>query len=170
MFAQQLYNNPVRAVRNNLGLSLEGMAQAVGMHYQVVYLTECGCYSVPSDKILEFFADKGYNTGNVIIEYINFIKSQRAAFSEAHRGSGWRVPHRNGVESPLAAWRRDLSMSRSRLSKAICVQPAHLYRLETGRAKNLPSQVACALRDIGFDNDLLLEVELMQEDFFYACK
>lgn len=165
-----LHKNPIRLIRTRMGQSLETFAENVGIHFQVLRLTEWGCYSSPSDKILDYLESYGVERAIVCTEYWAFVKSRREAFREAHRELGWALSQERVTCSPIEAWAASLGLPRTRLAKELCVQPANLYRMSNGKTNIIPNQVICAFRDIGFDEDLIATFEQYQKEFSNAVR
>lgn len=157
----------MRVARRLLHRTIGAAAEEAGVHWQAWYLQECGCYERILPAIESFF-DKKDAGGKLQEEYREFVKSRRLQFNQNY--SARHLPKVNSNISPIELFRAQIGVNRTSFAKRICIQPAHLYRLERGLAKYLPEQVVDAFQEIGFTLEDIDEFNERQEDFYLSRK
>lgn len=153
-----LQNNPVRRARLKMGLSLTAIAEAAKINYQTWYSTECGCYADIPPGILGFLEAEGFNVLHLETEYHDFVSETRDEFYLTHLDALNKFTL-SGEAHPVEEFRTALGLSRAALAKQLCVQPAVLYKVESGDSKGLPRQLRDALLEAGVSEVLIGELE-----------
>lgn len=153
-----LDNNPVRRARVRLDLSLYAVASAAKVNYQTWYLTECGCYKEIPPVVLAFLEAEGFNVLHLENEYTDYVSETRDDFALRFRPVFEQL-ELGDEKNSVVEFRETLGLSRAALGKQLCVQPAVLYKVESGHSKGLPQQLREALIEVGIPEDLLEELE-----------
>lgn len=159
--------NPVRRVRKQANRTIQQFAGDCGVHYQAVYMAECGVYPVILPKILDYMVSLGENATVLQAEYAKF-QSDRRTESRAIFTGEFSLPNPGLDKAPMTKLIEHLGMSKQQFAKVLCVQPALIYRLDKGTWKTLPTQIEEALKDIGFPDDLLEELNERTEEYYEA--
>jgi transcriptional regulator with XRE-family HTH domain len=162
-----LEGNPIRVVRRSLGKTQQEFANLVGIDVTALYLAESGCYPRILPSLLKWFEKKGYNLEELRSDYRGFVKSTRSRFSS--RYSPFDLPIPTFKKSPFTEWRETLNLSKTGFAKELCIQPSLLSRVESGAAHYLPEELEQALKDVGFEKDLLQELKDRVEEYFFPC-
>lgn len=160
-----LSENPVRQLRKSLNLTQEELSNKLGVSTQVVYLTESGVYNKVPQSIASFYA---FNGGTELNQrYQAFITVTRLNSAELF---DWENSFPVGYsleEHPFVTYREHFNLARQAIAKLLCVQPALLYRLETGKLKKLPTQLVEALRAVGVKWETISLLNTWSEKFYW---
>jgi hypothetical protein len=166
--ALPLQENPVRVARTLLHRTLVQAASGAGIHWQVWYLTECGCYETIPKKIKNFLNKHDTETRINITElesnYRGYQLGNRKAFGDTFKQ--YSLSAASLQENPFASFRAVLGITRANCAKRLCVQPAILYKVETGRSRNLPESLLNALKDADLPVELIEELDTRLEEFY----
>jgi len=163
-----LHENPVRVIRLREHKTIKEFSEICNVHYQALYLTECGVHPTPLRSILAECVDLGYDEEWILDEYHKFVHQQRFKFKQDH--SPFTLPPVDMGYSPVTNWRQSLGLTRTRFCKELCVQPALQTRLETGKAQKLYEQLKEALLEIEFPVGLLIELEDRIIEYYYFIR
>lgn len=161
-----LSTNPIRQVREQLGLSLDDMSKAIGCHLQALYMNESGVYPSILPEILHWLVGRGYNRVELLLQYDEFVDKTRESFRNKYYP--YELPKPDALRCPLRLWRESLGISRAGLAKGLCVQPSLLYRVEQGKAQSLPSQLRQALLYVGMTKEDVNELNYRTAEF--SCR
>lgn len=153
-----LDNNPVRRARLKMGLSLTAAALAARVNYQTWYTTECGCYAAIPPGLLEFLENEGFNVLHLENEYEDFVAETRDEFYAEFSPLYGSIEF-TGLENPVTELRQTFGLSRTAFAKQLCVQPAVLYKVESGTSKGLPQQLRAALVEVAIPEVILDKLE-----------
>lgn len=163
----QAVENPIYLARTERGQSVRKFAADAGVHYQAVYLSECGVYAAMLPVILDHLVSLGYNREEVKKQYRAYIKEKRATLKDSKDWSVVKLPPSSQLH-PFREFREYLDFSRAAFGKTFCVQIAQLYRLENADLKSMPFQLEGALRDVGFTEELIVELNERIEESYYG--
>ena len=158
--------SPVRLARKRLGLSLQKLSDSLGVQYQLVYLTECGCYTEIPPVILVFLAKEGFSVGKLEEDYNKFVQKQRRAFGETYFPRDFELPDPAASQNPLTLLRKKLDLNKAAFAKGLCIQPAVLYKIETGQQRTLALQIKVALVEAGLPWVEMKELESRYEEYY----
>lgn len=164
-------NNPVQQARLHAGQSLHEFAQSCGVSRVAVQRTESGCYiAVPPaiiDRLLSllFITPEGVPlTTDVEIQtaYSEFQKQTRRETYLAGRLTLDLPDFPVGV-SPVYYWRLMSGVaSQLEFCKLLCLHPYTIEKTENGVQQKLPKQLLAALREAGYDDTLIHELDRRQ--------
>ena len=160
--------NPVTRYRNFLGLSRAELADQVRMNEQGLLYLEQGCYDRVPDKLTLYFRRRSLPVEGLYDDYQDYITQKRAKFRDNYGDLINELPTPLSHVPPVESWRKALGITRSGLSKALCVQPAFLYKLEKAKTPSVPAQVRKALLEVGMTGDNVVELGERQSEFYYA--
>lgn len=160
--------NPITRYRNFLGLSRAELASETRLNEQGLLYLEMGCYDRVPDKLTLYFRRRSLPVEALYDDYQDFIREKRAKFRDNYGDLVNRLPDALSQMPPVEAWRRCLGITRSGLAKALCVQPAFLYKLEKAKTPSIPAQVRKALLEVGMIGDNVEELGERQSEFYYA--
>ena len=164
-----LAQSPLRLARKHLGLSIADFAEVCNVHEQALYLNECGCYSGVLPSVEHVLSGLGFDLEIIERDYAKFQKEKREAFGTQYGLAVWTVAdlgtHRLN-KSPVATLRSRCNISQLGFAKAICVQPAVIYKAEKGKASMLPEQIRDALIEAGLSVQLLEELNERQQEYY----
>lgn len=166
-------NNPIKRFRMERDLTLESMADRVGLQKNALFLNECGVYSSILPAILDYMlkSDSYLREDRLSYEYRSFVIDKRRASGEVVGASQMDVGDvPAGAGSPLASLRNVVGMNKSRFSKEFCVHPAKVYSVEDGRSKHFGKQIDKAMTEAGFTGRLIDELNYRQEEYYEQCK
>lgn len=136
--------NPIRAIRNDLGLSLRQAAEKIGCNYQALYMNELGTYPRVLPVILDWLSTHSeYSEKTISLAYTihNIASLQEAAEKYGTRESdiSWLG---KPEENPIVAFRERLGMSRSAFSKNFHIPISVMFSVEnikfSNYARNVP--------------------------------
>lgn len=161
----QLSENPIRIIRLREHKTIKEFADRCNVHYQALYLTECGVHPTPLRSVVRECVDLGYDEEQIHSDYLEFVKGQRAKFEDQF--SPFSLPDVDMTYSPVVLWRQTLGLTRTAFCKQICVQPALQMRLEQGKSQTIYEQLLTALRDVHFPEGLLHEFSDRVTEFFF---
>lgn len=161
---QQLYSSPVRVARNRLAKTIDEAADAAGVHWQAWYLTECGVYNDVPPSINSYLRKNDVAIDGA--DYTKWRRSRQREFGERHSLATIGLPEPSSRICPFLSFREWIGISRLELAKSLCVQPAVLYKLETGQSRHLPQQLAEALEVAGLPVELIDELNDRTEEFY----
>ncbi len=125
--------NPLRQLREDMGLSAAGFARKHGVNVNAIQLAEHGCYSKPLPLYAQYLAKTDYKL------YQSFRREQRRAF----------FPEPPPV-LPLPELLRALNASTYTLGVRLCVQPADVYRMLKQERSKVPQEIINAFLDVGW--------------------
>lgn len=163
-----LSTNPIRVARLGQGKTLHEFAADLEINYQAVYLSESGVYPHILPTIKKYLVNTlKLDPRNLDLSYYAFVYTNRKHF-EYTFGPDWHLPEPLLGDSPIVVWRESLNLSRSALSKGICVQPSMLSRVENKKMAMLPSQLIEALKAIGWTKSLIDEMDYRVNEFFHS--
>ena len=161
-----LAENPLRIIRGKE--EQQTFANKLGVHISTLYLTECGCYwPVPSTILSALQKKFGIDTTQFKKDYRAWIKQHRKQTSEQYPWDSIKFEVVLSKIAPFEQMRTQLDLSRSRIAKLLCVQPAILYRLERGDFRSLPSAVELALSEVGVTGKVLAELNELTEEYYF---
>jgi DNA-binding XRE family transcriptional regulator len=145
-----LHTNPVRRARERLGYSLSEVAGHAEVNSQTWYLAECAVFTDPPPAIMKFLEDEGFNLIKLEWDYHDYVRRQRAEFYMNYYKLYPRLAEfQVGGVHPLRVLYSTFGITRQGLAKELCVQPAILHKLETGKQKKCPAQLHAALLEVG---------------------
>lgn len=163
--ATALATSPVREARTRIHRTIAEAAESAGVNWQTWYLTEAGCYEHIPPAILHFIVGQG--VGELSQEnYTRFRERKQREFGSSHNQALQTLPPVCVSSSPLESLWKAVGVSRSEFAKSLCIQPAHLYRLQRGQAKELPASVIQALLTAGVPQDIVEELNERQQEFY----
>lgn len=176
-----LQESPLRVLRTSLGLDLNQVAKEVGVSESFLTMTELAVYENVSRKILDFYTKQIPHLSLTALEsaYHTYQNEKRERFGEVYRGQVGEdvVEFQKSFpvdlsKSPIQVFREriDPALSRAALAKNLCVQPAHLFKLEKGTAANIPLQLTIAFGDSGFPSWFVQELWERQGEFFVRSR
>lgn len=158
----RLKRSPVRRERQRYFKDLTTFARASKVQFSVGYLAELACYTRIPTALYNSLKKKGVDLPTLETEYYQFQKECRKDF-----GDEFILPYLDELSEYLEVTGRDcstlekvrhyLNFTRSEWSKGLCIQPATFYRIETGKAKELPEAVVQALFHAGVPSNLIKE-------------
>lgn len=155
-----LDDQPIRKRRLDLGYSIKKACEEAGVSWQTWYLTELGCYTEPPPVVLAFFSKFGLKSQLIKIEYNEWIVARRSKFHSLH--GNLVLPNPNPTKNPVAALYESLGYEQTSFAKALCVQPAILYKVANAEQRVLPLQLKNALLEVGLP---IAEIEELQERY-----
>lgn len=160
--------SPLRKARTELwpNKSLDEIVNEVGINYQMWYLTECGCYDSISPRIKIYLQNGGFDISRLDYSYSEFQREQRASFRERYSDARINLlPVVSG--NPMRDYWEQFGLSRTAFAKALCIQPATLYKLENLQMRSLSGQLMEALEDAGMTIQNIEELnERIEEAYF----
>jgi hypothetical protein len=162
------FPNPISVIRSNEVQSLRQFARKVKCNFQLLYLTEKGCYVTIPRSILCYCTEVlGYPSMPLQTSYEEFQRSQRETF-----GSFFRFAYLDNTaclgsldRNPILAFREHLSLSRVAFCKGLCLPPSVLYKLENSLLRTLPYSVEVALDQALFPVELIGELAERVEEY-----
>lgn len=155
-----LEHSPVRLARARLNLTLKGASRAAGINYQTWYLTECACYDRVPLTVLHYLENQGFSSVWLEQEYKRYQERCRTIFFLNYYELFDKVDFENltGNTHPVEWLRKSLGLSRQGFAKELCIQPAVLYKVESGRTKSIPQQLNEALIEVGLPETVLTQL------------
>ena len=150
-------DNPIRAMRINLGLSQGDLIRFSGLNRMVVLRTEQGLYSSPSRQITKPLIDLA--GGNLIHEDIVGLYKSSQTFTRQSQ-SWWikkivdPLPVAEGIIHPFVLLRSHapvphMYQSRMGFCKAFCLHPNSMRLFETGEQISPPESLIVGLSTAG---------------------
>lgn len=141
-------------------------AAASGVHWQVWYLTECGCYEQIPKRIRQYLSHRlAERYDDVEEKYRTYQRISRENARELLQANQ-ELPQSSLTYQPFRAYRETIGVSRAYLAKILCVQPAILYKLESGRSRNLPESLTRALKEAGLPVEIIEELDARTEEYY----
>lgn len=119
----------VRALRQELGYSVEALASATGMGAPTIRDAEWGLYASYPPKITTFFEEFGYEPVLLNEKLKVYRHETRIDFGDEF---GDLLPHPDSRKDFFSTIYKRLEIGQHSFAKCICVQRAELYRLEKG--------------------------------------
>lgn len=168
----KLYKNPFLLVREELGMSITQIAQAVRMNRNTIIRTEQGQYDIPSQDLLDFYWVPS-SQASVLTDYETWRQLMRRANYGLLEvmfnpwGSSPKDVH------PLKRWREISGITAlNTLAKAYCLHQAVLFRYETqpNRCNATPPPILAALRDSGYTEAILTKLETAYQEYKLAVR
>lgn len=156
-----LADSPVRIARLDAGYTIEGAAKRADVSWHAWYNTECGMYAGIPPSIMETLVTWSFDRDDLQAQYKAHQTRKRQNFGRIH----WyltvkELPAPSKAIQPFRQFREKcLRVSRSRVAKALCVQVAVLYKLETGKNRSMPQQLREAMLEAGFVPTLIDELD-----------
>jgi len=161
-----LSKNPVRQVRREHNLTLQALAEKCNVTLNAVYNQECGVYPYILGNILMVLVNEyGEEYFSLNERYKEFIKERRLTFLDELGPFNYRDIEVDATLSPIAVFRRSLDLSKMAFCKRLCIQPSLLNRCEAGACQTLPSAIVNALRQVGFEDEGIEELNYRQGEF-----
>lgn len=141
--------SPVRQARERLGLTLHGAAEKARINYQTWYNTECCCYALPPVAVITYLEGEGFSSHWLLEGYSQYRERSRNMFLLNYSGVYQFILEEEELDvHPVVWFREHLGLSRQGFAKELCIQPAVLYKVESGKTGNLPAQLREALEDV----------------------
>lgn len=174
--------NPIKELRNQLGLTQQDLANLAGISQQGVLRYEQSLYEEPSDKLVNTLvntvsAHELSLEGTELSQYSGpaptpgdlrnaIIEAYTANRLEVQREAEYlfRHPHnvtRIGNQHPFETWRTKVLDSGSRMKFCIllAVHPSVVAEYEKGRRRYIPRSLREALLTAGVGNNLLSDLD-----------
>lgn len=151
--------NPVKVLRDSIGLSQRKAAAEIGCHYQTVYFAEHGMFIPLPPVIMDWAVNVGpYTRSDIVVGYALF---------QLHRRVGARIKHSIEIltveclgfpdENPIRNLRKSLNLTQSGFCKEFCIPASWLYDAENV-ADVFPQRLESIMGKIGFPESLLEEI------------
>lgn len=155
--------NPIREARLMLDQSLHEFAQSCSVSRVAVQRAEAGCYIAVPPSIVNYLSgqllvlpDETPLTTDVEIQtaYKTYqFLTRRDTYLDQVLSSGVTFPV--GV-SPVVYWRLTSGVSSQlEFCKLLCVHPYVINKLESGVQHKLPKQLLAAMREAGYDDEMI---------------
>lgn len=153
-----LDDNPVRKLRQQLGMSLNEMAEEAGLNRFGLLRVESGMYASIPPRVEEFLKKKHPSLDlNVLgIEYKTFQQNYRKKMFE---GQQLLLPKPNLSRNPVTLFREHLEYGATEFMKKLCVNPGVMHKVEGDQAASIPEQLREALSQAGMSDDELEELD-----------
>lgn len=161
-----LKENPVRTARESIHKTLQQAASGADVHWQLWYLTECGCYARIPPKIEHYLRRKQVWSEEVEDGYRLYQLYCRDAFGKHYFTEGFELPQPSLAQHPVVAFIEQCKLSRSQFAKQLCVQPAVLYKTVENASRHLPRQLIDALTEASLPVELLEELQIRMEEYY----
>lgn len=155
--------NPIRRIRLLEGRTLQEFADDIGIHYQAVYLNECGVYHTVLPVIMKHLVSLGLNRRELEIEYEEAVRFKRELNGLVYQFNLIDdLGEPTGI-NPFTQFREKLnltglSLTRSKFCKLFGVHPALIRKLELFETRTMPTQLQEALRDAGLATTVIDEL------------
>lgn len=141
-------------------------AKESGVHWQLWYLTECGCYAGIPPAIEHYLRRKQIWTESIPTGYSEYQVTCRIAFGRKYFNEGFSLPQPSISRHPVSTLHDQLKLSRSQFAKQLCVQPAVLYKSTGNTSRHLPRQLVDALTEAGLPVEVIEELQDRTEEFY----
>jgi transcriptional regulator with XRE-family HTH domain len=155
-------DNPIHAYRTEHGLTLEKFSEETGIHYQALYLTECGVYHRPFPRLIAYLMAQGLDEKKILRDYETFQIQRRQEAGIVLDLPAFTLndlfPPVEG-EHPLISFRSQFGLSRMSFCKSFCLHPAWELTVEQGQTKSLGEQLHTALIQARLDPTVVGELE-----------
>jgi DNA-binding XRE family transcriptional regulator len=157
-------NNPICEVRLQHHKTLMEFAAEAGIHFQALYLNECGCYPTILPALMALMTRK-YQQDKLTLQnkYDMFVIKKRMEFADKHKPYAW--PEVDVSRSPVEMFRKALGYSQIGFAKAICIQPTILYKVERGKSINIPESIKHAFKILQIPYEMVEEFNYRQQEF-----
>lgn len=151
--------NPVKLVREQLGLTQRKAADKIGCHYQTVYMAEHGMFIPIPPVILQWVASELGGPREAVEHFYKLFQlEQRDAACERH---GLKTLSLDCLglpgEHPIQRLRGFLGLNQSQFCKQLCIPVVWLYEAEK-KALTFPHRLRVVLEDIGIPKVVLSEI------------
>lgn len=152
-----LDDNPVRKLRQQLGMSLNEMAEESGLNRFGLLRVESGMYAAIPPRVEDFLKKKHPSLDlNILgIEYKTFQQNYRKKMFEGQR---LVLPKPNLSKNPVTLFREYLEYGTTEFMKKLCVNPGVMYKVEGDMTASMPEQLREALSQAGMSEDELDEL------------
>lgn len=149
--------NPIKAAREQLGLSIGQVAGAANIHRQVIIKTEQGCYADIPPRLYSYLVSRlGDSDPGYTADYQRWVAEKR--IESYGRLNRW-LPDFRAELHPLVQWRQESELTRTAFCKAFCVHTSTITRFETKlEQQTIPDQLIQALSASGYSSDTISEI------------
>lgn len=163
--------HPWTGHRRSTGLSQRALAGLCGVSEQVVLRLEQGLFTKPSPSVMNILSDLCDLSPRLLrLEYVNYQHDTRQMFRtkfpsySAHRLNPPAVA--DPSLHPLRDYYTSNGISRIGICKGWCVHPAPLTKYEENKQRSVPTEVARAWSEMGWDvEDLIEDVDRWRREY-----
>lgn len=150
--------NPIRTVREAMGLSMRRAAEKIGCHYQTVYMAEHGmCDPLFPTMLWWAVSNSEYSAVQIEAAFAEFRGRVRNATVEKYSLESLPVSALGtpGTD-PLRSLRGYLGLSTSGFCKAFCVSVSVLHHAES--VLFLPAAIQSTFQEMGVPEEIVTEM------------
>lgn len=151
--------NPIRVIREGMGLSIRKAAQKIGCHYQALYMCEHGMYRHVLPVVLTWAEQNSDFTRHQIdAVYSRFREAKKRLARDKYSMHLVKIDALGEPgDHPVLRLRESLGLNQSSFCKELCIPVALLYVAEN-KAVSLPSELRAGLADVGLTSTVLQEM------------
>lgn len=155
--------NPLRNARLRLDMTQEEVANTLDISRGAILRYEQGTYGLPSGRLINFYQNR-LGLKNLAVDYLDWQKTKRNAlqlnYIDRH---SWLEMHPL-TEVRLANGYRSIY----KFCQALCLPPEAVTKYETGRQKEMPTQLRWALEDCGWRPEQIEGLKRYAHDYSEA--
>lgn len=151
--------NPIRVIREGMGLSIRKAAQKIGCHYQALYMCEHGMYRSVLPVVLTWAEQNSdFSRHQIDAAYSKFRETKKQVAREKYSLHLVKIEALGEPgDHPVLRLRESLGLNQSSFCKEFCVPVALLYVAEN-KAASLPIELRSGLADVGLPSTVLQEM------------
>lgn len=152
-------SNPIRVIREGMGLSIRKAAHKIGCHYQALYMCEHGMYRYVLPVVLAWAGQSSdFSRQQIEDAYTVFRSKKKCAAKEKYSLHMVKIDVLGEPgDNPVLRLRESLGLTQSGFCKEFCIPVALLYVAEN-KASSLPQELRIGLADIGLSSLVLQEM------------
>lgn len=158
--------NPIRAIREGMGLSIRKAAIKIGCHHQTLFMNEKGMFGRVLPVIMMWLTDNSdYSEQDINDSYRGWIAYRRRQAVDKYQFYTVTVAA-IGIpgENPVTMFRGHLGLTQSAFCKELCVPIAIMYNAEGHRSNSLPRTIKRLLTELGVPRQVVQEMIDRYED------